>query len=126
MWSPRWSPNGRYLAALPALPGSADLSLFDIQTQRWAALPYKGISVNYPEWSSDSQFIYFLALAGDDRDVIRVRARDGAAERVVDLSNVQVAGGTFGCWMGLDPTDAPLLLRDISGEDIYALTLEEK
>jgi len=28
--------------------------------------------------------------------------------------------------MGLDPTDAPLLLRDIGSEDIYALTLEEK
>ncbi|MGB6729457.1 MAG: hypothetical protein WBE74_26415 [Terracidiphilus sp.] len=34
-------------------------------------------------------------------------------------------GGTWG-WMGLDPTDAPLLLRDISGDDIYALTLEAK
>jgi hypothetical protein len=29
-------------------------------------------------------------------------------------------------WMGLDTTDAPLLLRDISTNDIYALTLEEK
>jgi len=28
--------------------------------------------------------------------------------------------------MGLDPTDAPLLLRDIGSDDLYALTLEEK
>jgi hypothetical protein len=28
-------------------------------------------------------------------------------------------------WMGLDPTDAPLLLRDISSNDIYALSLDQ-
>jgi hypothetical protein len=28
--------------------------------------------------------------------------------------------------MDLDPTDAPLLLRDTGTEDIYALTLDEK
>jgi hypothetical protein len=28
--------------------------------------------------------------------------------------------------MGLDPTDAPLMLRDISSDDIYALTLDQK
>jgi hypothetical protein len=29
-------------------------------------------------------------------------------------------------YAGLDPTDAPLLLRDIGSDDIYALTLNEK
>jgi hypothetical protein len=81
---------------------------------------------DYPEWSSDSQFIYFLQIAGNDRGVIRVRVRDGTAERVVDLKNVHLTGALFGFWFGLDPTDAPLLLRDISGDDIYALTLETK
>ena len=33
--------------------------------------------------------------------------------------------GWFGRYIGLDPTDAPLLLRDIGTEDIYALTLEK-
>jgi hypothetical protein len=32
--------------------------------------------------------------------------------------------GWFGRYMGLDPTDAPLLLRDIRSEDICALTLD--
>jgi len=29
-------------------------------------------------------------------------------------------------WVGLDSTDAPLVLRDTGSTDIYALTLEEK
>jgi len=28
--------------------------------------------------------------------------------------------------MTLDPTDAPLVLRDVGSDDIYALALEEK
>jgi hypothetical protein len=29
-------------------------------------------------------------------------------------------------WMGLDQTDAPMVLRDTGSTDIYALTLEVK
>ena len=123
-WSPRWSPDGRYLVAM-SWNSPSSLWLFDIQAQHWSPLPYRGI-VDYPEWSSDSRFIYFLHQEGDDRGVFRVRAKDGAAERVVDLRNVHVTGGAFDFWFGLDPADSPLILRDISGDDIYALTLEEK
>jgi hypothetical protein len=32
----------------------------------------------------------------------------------------------YGFSMSLDPTDSPLVLRDIGTNDIYALTLEQK
>jgi hypothetical protein len=34
--------------------------------------------------------------------------------------------GTFVMYFGLDPTDAPLMLRDVSTSDVYSLTLEQK
>jgi len=34
--------------------------------------------------------------------------------------------GTFGLWFGLDLTDAPLMLRNASTSDVYAMTLEKK
>jgi len=34
--------------------------------------------------------------------------------------------GFFGFWLGLDPTDAPLLFRDVGTQNIYTLTLERK
>ena len=43
----------------------------------------------------------------------------------VDLKDFSFTG-TLGLWFGLDPTDAPLMLRDVSTTDVYALTLEEK
>ena len=78
-----------------------------------------------PEWSKDGHFIYFIHGPGDP-GVYRMRVKGGELEKVVDLKNwPQVGPGSVG-WMGLDPTEAPLLLRDISSNDIYALTLEQK
>ena len=122
LWSPRWSPNGRYIAALSAdFPG---LKVFDFTTQRWFELPEKG-RVDFPSWSSDSRFIYFLRLTRGDRGVYRVSVPGGVTDRVADLKDLHITG-FFSYWMGLDPTDAPLLLKDVGVSDIYALTLETK
>jgi Tol biopolymer transport system component len=118
MTDPRWSPDGQSIAA-----NSFDLltmSIFDLRTQRWLALPPK-IQMSCPEWSKDSRFIYFIHDP-DDPAVYRMHANDGELEKVVDLTNWPVP--EQGGWMSLDPTGAPLLLRDISSNDIYALTLD--
>jgi hypothetical protein len=121
MFGARWSPDGRSLVA--AGPGELSLNVFDFKTQRWSTLPQKGI-VASPEWSRDSKYIYFRRPV-DDRGIFRIRIAGGPAERIVDLKDWHDAGWV-GRYMGLDPTDAPLLLRDIGSEDIYALTLDLK
>ena len=123
VWSPRWSPNGRFIAGLYA-GVSGGLKVFDLETQRWSApLQQKG-EIDWPTWSSNSQFIYFLG-PGNDPGVFRVRVSDGVEERVVDLKGFRFTG-SLTSWMGLDPQDAPLLIRDVGTEDIYALTVERK
>ena len=119
MWSPRWSPDGRYIAGM-MFRSSADLRVFDFQTKQWSVLQ-KG-PIDLPTWSQDGQFIYFMRM-GDG--VFRVPVSGGEAIKVVDLNGFQQTGW-WGDWMGLDPTDAPLFLRDVGTDDIYALTLEEK
>ena len=52
--------------------------------------------------------------------MFRVRVSDGNAERVVDLKGFRHTGA-FTLWMGLDPTDTPMLIRDVGTDDIYAL-----
>jgi len=100
------------------------MKIFDFETQRWSVVQPKG-ECNFPTWSSDSQFIYFVLLRNDDPGVFRVRVSGGNAERVVDLKGFRHTGA-FTLWMGLDPTDTPMLLRDVGTDDIYALTLERK
>ena len=120
--SPRWSPDGKYIAATSS--EVQGLKVLGVATQRWSTLPVSK-RMDYPAWSSDSKYIYFLRLESGDRGVYRIRASGGKEERVADLEDWHITG-LFSYWMALDPTDAPLLLRDVGSDDIYALTLEEK
>jgi Tol biopolymer transport system component/DNA-binding winged helix-turn-helix (wHTH) protein len=121
LWSSRWSPDGRYIAAL--IYPQTELRIFDVKTQRWASLATGG-DVEFPSFSHDSRFMYFLRY-GRDQGVFRIPVTGGKAERVVDGTQWHTTG-YFGYSMSLDPTDAPLILRDVGSNDIYALTLEEK
>jgi DNA-binding winged helix-turn-helix (wHTH) protein/Tol biopolymer transport system component len=121
-WSPRWSPDGRYIAGLPSK--RENLSIFDLKTQQWKDLLRKGQN-GFLNWSKDSRFIYFLRTT-DDRCIYRVPISGGDEERIVDLKEFRNIGWYANGWLGLDPTDAPLLLRDAGTDEIYALTMESK
>jgi Tol biopolymer transport system component len=125
MWSPRWSPNGRYIVAKMAKFDNdrAGLHVFDLKTQRWSTLPVNG-TVDLPAFSRDGKNIYFLRY-GPNQAVLKIPVAGGKEERVFDLTNWHITG-VYGFSMSLDPTDAPLVIRDTGTDDIYALTLERK
>jgi dipeptidyl aminopeptidase/acylaminoacyl peptidase len=120
LWSVRWSPDGRYIAAI--WKPDTEMRVFDFKTQRWTALPTRGRFVTFPSFSRDSRYIYFLRCVGN-QGVFRIPVTGGNEERVVDGSQWHMTGYD-GCSMSLDPTGAPLILRDVGSNDIYALTLE--
>jgi Tol biopolymer transport system component/DNA-binding winged helix-turn-helix (wHTH) protein len=122
MWSPRWSPDGRFIAGLHEGP-TGGIKVFDFETKRWTLM--ETYECGYPTWSSNSQFVYCVRAWDEDPGVFRVRVSDGADERVVDLKGFRHTGA-FTQWFGLDPTDTPMLLRDVGTDDIYALTVEQK
>ena len=100
LFSPRWSPDGRSIAAVRM--NSTTLNVFDIKTQKWST-PYKGV-VAYQSWSKDSAHVYFMNFQ-ENPAVYRVRVADGAVERIADIKDLNYTGNT-GMWMGLDATDA--------------------
>jgi Tol biopolymer transport system component/DNA-binding winged helix-turn-helix (wHTH) protein len=120
-FSSHWSPDGRYIAGLDRT--ASNLQVFDLKTQRWTTLTANG-DVQFPSFSHDSRFIYFLQ-SGRDQGVFRISVTGGSPERVADLRDWHLTG-FVGFSMSLDPTDAPLVLRDVGSDDIYALALEEK
>jgi Tol biopolymer transport system component len=122
-WSPRWSPDGRYIAAMAGGTQPGGLPIFDFKTERWHTLPVEG-DVNFPAFSSDSRFLYFLRY-GHNQGVFRILVAGGKEERMVNMTDWHLTG-FYGFSMSLDPTDAPLVLRDMGSNDIYALTLEVK
>jgi Tol biopolymer transport system component len=119
LFSPRWSPDGKYIAAVRG--NSQTLLLFDRSRQTWTEV-IQGRNVSFPNWSKDSRYIYFLSWP-ENPAVFRLRLSDSAVERVADLKDFEPTG-YWDDWMGLDPNDSPLLLRDTGLQDVYAFDTE--
>lgn len=120
LYSPRWSPDGRYIAAIPL--DSMKMMLFDLTAQKWSELA--SIFVAYPTWSRDARYLYFDGILENQEGYFRVRISDGKLERLFSLKGFQAAGGAFGNWSGLGPDETPLLVRDASIQEIYAFDWE--
>jgi serine/threonine protein kinase/Tol biopolymer transport system component len=115
LFSPRWSPDGRYIVAMPFQ--SRSLKLFDLATQKWDEIAK--ITCGFPNWSKTGDYVYFLHEENQP-SVMRIRIRDRRIERVADLKDFRQTG-FYTQWLGMAPDDSPLLLRDIGTQDIYAL-----
>jgi Tol biopolymer transport system component/DNA-binding winged helix-turn-helix (wHTH) protein len=120
LFSPRWSPDGRYIAAITN--DSLKLMLFDRTTQEWQELA--NMPIGYPSWSHDGQYIYFDTALNEDSAFYRVRISDHKLERLFSLKGMRRYWGPFGPWTGLTPDDTPIMVRDISSQEIYALDWE--
>ena len=115
LYSPRWSPDGRYVSAFSA--DSKTLLLFDMQTQKWTELANGSLS--WLNWSHESQYVYVLDFRGKDA-VVRIRISDHQPEQVVDLRNFNTVG-RYGGWLALTPDDSPLILHDTGTQDVYSV-----
>ena len=126
LFSPRWSPNGRYIAAIQS-ERPFKLMLFDFADQKWTELV--GFEVGYLSWSHDSKYIYFQRLQNPGQDlreqIVRIQLADHKVENIVKEENVgRLTTGTITDWFDLAPDDSPLFARDISTQEIYALDVE--
>jgi eukaryotic-like serine/threonine-protein kinase len=122
LFSPRWSPDGRYLAAMTA--DSLNLKLFDFAAQKWTEI-LSNTSVAYPNWSQDGNYIFSVVYgAGAAPSYCRTRVSDRKVNQIADLSGRRGASGRFGAWIGLTPDESPLIARDNSIREVYALDWE--
>jgi Tol biopolymer transport system component/DNA-binding winged helix-turn-helix (wHTH) protein len=114
LWMSRWSPDGRYLAALTT-DKSQTLKLFDFTSKTWRQL---GAShMNHLTWSRDSKWVY-CDPEGPEHRFRRVRIPDGFVETLVDLTGYTVP------WGGVTLDGSPLITHVTT--DIYALELERR
>jgi len=117
---PRWSPDGRYVAAISA--DNQKLLLLDLTTKEWRQLwSDKMGTVGYMTWSPDSKYLGFDTSFTADPRFFRVRVGDGQIERVVSLSKIRRFLSQWGEWSGMAPDGSPIVVRDISSQEIYAL-----
>ena len=122
LWSPRPSPDGRYLVCIHA--DNQRLMLFDLKTQKTTELA-NGVVTAWPEWSQDSQYVYFQLGANppDSGSLARVRIADRKLEEITSLKDNRPTG-FYGGWYGLTPDGSPLVMRNAATQEIYALDVD--
>ena len=119
LWTPRWSPDGRYISAVTVADRS--LRLFDVSTQSWKA--FSANHIDNPTWSKDSQFISYHTEGHEIRALRRVSISDGQMEEIASLKGFALRAYW---WSGLSLDGSPLVLRQLGGPEIYALELEKR
>ena len=119
LYSPRWSPDGRYIIALRV--GPETLHLYEVHSQKWSDLI--SIQVDFPIWSRDSRHVYFDSLESVPV-LYRVDVAEKRLELVTSMSGVRLAPTLGGHLTGLTPDDSPLVTRDVGSQEIYALDLD--
>jgi Tol biopolymer transport system component len=108
MWSPRWSPNGRFIAGLSA--SGWKLMLYDVQTRKQSEL--SSVSSGYPGWSRDGEYVFY-ETNGDEASWWRVRLRDRKTERIARLKDMRLDG-----WFAPAPDDSLITARDVGTNEI--------
>lgn len=119
LFSPRWSADGKYIAALSI--DQKKLMLFDVATKKWRLLAEQNIAD--PCWSHDDSAIYFHDFAQADQPIYKVAVATGKVERVADLHDLRSANVVDYRFAGLAPGDVPLVSARLSTANIYAAAL---
>jgi len=116
LFSPRLSPDGRYVAAFPA--DASKLMLYDFGTEQWKASGSGPFQFNI--WSRDAKKVYLLHV-DESNEIVRFDVHRQKYERVVSLKHVEQGNRE---WVGLSEDDSPLLVLDKSVSDVYRLDLK--
>jgi Tol biopolymer transport system component len=120
LYSPHWSPDGRYMLALSWLePG---MKLFDFNKRTWRELT--DIPAAYPNWSGDGQYVHFINPYVAVPALYRLHVSEGAIERIANVDSQQLGWTMVRKWTGLAFDNSPLVLRDTGIQEIFSLNWE--
>ena len=118
LFSPQWSPNGRYVVAKPQ--SQPTLLLFDFATQNWTEL-LSPVGLDFPFWSNDSEYVYFNDA--DSKALMRVVRASRKVEELLDLRAVDP--NALSCLAyAITPDGAIEIVSSMAGGDIHALDVD--
>jgi Tol biopolymer transport system component/DNA-binding winged helix-turn-helix (wHTH) protein len=122
LFSPRLSPDGRYLIAMPM--DQSALLLFDYKTARWTTLTRHG--VGDPTWSHNGRYVYFQDFLEAGKPIYRIAVPDGKPEPIATIENLRPVTATDYRLIGLAPGDLPVVTARTPVVNLYAVDLKER
>lgn len=122
LFSPRWSPDGRYIAALSL--DQKKLMLYDTTKKTWRILAQQDI--DDPAWSHDGKAIFFHDFVQEGQPIYKVTIAGGQVERVAGMRDARQADVLDYQFAGLGPGDIPLVNARMSTANIYSAAIRER
>ena len=118
---PRWSADGRYIAALN--PKKKQIFLYDCKLLKWSVLA----EANFPStlrWSPGGDALYFQDTDEVEESVFRVPMATREAERVTRFGDLLSSGAARCIFTGLSPDGSVYVTVDHGDVDVYAIELK--
>jgi Tol biopolymer transport system component/DNA-binding winged helix-turn-helix (wHTH) protein len=122
LFSPRLSPDGRYIAAM-RLDQKA-LLLFDRAQSHWTTLTTHG--VGDPAWAHDGRSLFFQDFLEKGKPIYRVAVPNGQPQPVATIANLLPTAATDYRLIGLAPGDLPVVSVYTSTVNLYSVDLKER
>jgi DNA-binding winged helix-turn-helix (wHTH) protein/Tol biopolymer transport system component len=118
---PRWSADGRYIAALN--PKKKQIFLYDCKLLKWTVLA----EANFPStlrWSPGGDALYFQDTDEVEESVFRVPMATREPERVTRFGDLLSSGAARCIFTGLSPDGSVYVTVDHGDVDVYAIDLK--
>jgi Tol biopolymer transport system component len=122
LFSPRWSPDGHYIAALTL--DQQKVMVYDVAAQTWKTLAVT--SAADPVWAPDGKAIYIHAYMAPTSAICRIGVPDGRVEEIASLKNLPVGTIARYFFAGIAPDDSPLVHAETDSSNLYTMDLNSK
>ena len=120
LFSPRWSPDGKWIAALTLAQNK--VMLFDVASQRWSELA--STSASDPTWSNDSKAIFIHAFLAENQPIVRISVPSGEAKVVASSEDFHVREPADYFFGGLTPENLPLVRPRVGTGNLFVMDLD--
>lgn len=118
---PRWSADGRYIAALD--PKKKQIYLYDCKLETWSVLA----EANFPSalrWSPAGDALYYQDTDDVEESIFRVPMATREPERVARLGELLSTGAARAIFTGLSPDGSLYVTVDHGDVDVYAVDVK--
>ncbi|MFC6645263.1 CadC family transcriptional regulator [Granulicella cerasi] len=121
LFSPRTSPDGRYIAAMTL--NQKELRIFDLGQRTWKTLATN--SAADPFWAPDSKSVYVHASLDPSQPIERISVPDGTIKVLVRLSDSRAQGAVDFIFGGVTPDGIPLVRSRVFTGNLFSLDLDK-
>jgi Tol biopolymer transport system component/DNA-binding winged helix-turn-helix (wHTH) protein len=118
---PRWSPDGRYIAAVDETKHT--LFLYDFRKGDWSLLASGGLLESL-HWARDSSSIYFQDQIDEQESIFRGSVASRNVERELGFGELLRGSATHCFFTGVDRNGSFYVMIERGLTDIYALDLD--